>query len=126
MIIFTNVAYAQYGTGTPTDVQPRVLGDAPIRDLSGVWVRTPRRLSPENAFISGSTFTPEPPTLTEYGQELLDASKNSNASVTVIARTSAMLLPLSSISSASSLYLLPLQISHGIEISGKNCISIST
>ncbi|MEE2683553.1 MAG: hypothetical protein VYC50_00420 [Pseudomonadota bacterium] len=79
LIFFTNAAYAQYGTGTPTDVQPRVLGDAPIRDLSGVWVRTPRRLSPENAFISGSTFTPEPPKLTEYGQELLDASKNSNA-----------------------------------------------
>ena len=37
-------------------------GPAPVRDLSGVWTR----VRPEGTFSSGSTWTPEPPVLTEW------------------------------------------------------------
>ena len=78
---------AQFGTGSPTNYQPRVMGDAPIRDLSGVWTPTPRRLLPEGTFISGSTFTPNPPNFTDYGQGLYDIARNSNAGDFVLADT---------------------------------------
>ncbi len=66
---------AQFGTGSPTEIVPHEDGPAPVRDLTGVWTR----ISPEGAFRSGATWTPEPPVLTEWGQELFAMAKNSNA-----------------------------------------------
>ena len=72
---FSATGLAQFGTGTPVDVEEHEAGPAPIRDLTGVWTR----LRPEGRFYSGSTWTPEPPMLTEWGQEAYATSRNSNA-----------------------------------------------
>ena len=72
---FSSAGFAQFGTGQPTEVKPQVDGPAPARDLTGVWTR----LRPTDNFYSGSTFTPEPPKVTAWGQERLDTAKNSNA-----------------------------------------------
>ena len=71
----SGAALAQFGTGQPTELQPHKNGPAPARDLSGVWTR----ISPEGKFRSGSTWTPEPPALTEWGQAAFATAKNSNA-----------------------------------------------
>ena len=72
---FSGVGFAQFGTGAPTTVEEHEDGPAPARDLSGVWTR----ISPEGKFRSGSTWTPEPPVLTEWGQERFATAKDSNA-----------------------------------------------
>jgi hypothetical protein len=69
------VSHAQFGTGTPVDVSPLKNGPSPTRDLSGVWTR----LRPEGQFYSNSTWTPNAPEVTTWGQEKLSESKNSNA-----------------------------------------------
>ncbi len=72
---FSAAGLAQFGTGQPTNLQAHEDGPAPVRDLSGVWTR----IRPEGVFRSGSTWTPEPPKLTEWGQAKLATSKDSNA-----------------------------------------------
>jgi hypothetical protein len=72
---FSGVSLAQFGTGAPTQVEAHEDGPAPSRDLSGVWTR----ISPEGTFRSGATWTPEPPILTEWGQERFATAKDSNA-----------------------------------------------
>ena len=79
----SGAALAQFGTGQPTNLQAHEDGPAPIRDLSGVWTR----IRPEGKFRSGSTWTPEPPALTEWGQAALATAKNSNAGGFTLADT---------------------------------------
>jgi len=69
------VSHAQFGTGTPVNVRPLENGPPPTRDLSGIWTR----LTPEGTFYSLSTWTPNSPEVTAWGQEKLSESKNSNA-----------------------------------------------
>ena len=64
------VSHAQFGTGTPAEISPLENGPPPIRDLSGVWTR----LRPEGAFYSNSTWTPNPPEVTSWGQEKFSES----------------------------------------------------
>ena len=71
----SGTGYAQFGTGTPAEVQPLEQGPAPARDLSGVWTR----VRPEGAFPSNATWTPEPPRLTAWGEERFATSRDSNA-----------------------------------------------
>ena len=66
---------AQFGTGLPTETEAHVDGPAPARDLAGVWTR----IRPEGQFYSNSAWTPEPPALTEWGQERFATAKDSNA-----------------------------------------------
>lgn len=80
---FSQGSSAQFGTGSPTTVTPHVDGPAPARDLTGVWTR----ISPEGTFRSGSTWTPEPPILTEWGQTLFEQAKNSNAGAFALGET---------------------------------------
>ncbi|MBH97751.1 MAG: hypothetical protein CMM56_04780 [Rhodospirillaceae bacterium] len=68
-------SFAQFGTGSPVDVTSIENGPAPIRDLSGVWTR----LRPEGKFYSNSTWTPDPPMVTSWGQERFSESRDSNA-----------------------------------------------
>jgi len=72
---FSGVTLAQFGTGAPAQVEAHEDGPAPNRDLTGVWTR----INPEGKFRSGATWTPEPPTLTAWGQERFATAKNSNA-----------------------------------------------
>ncbi len=72
---FSGSGLTQFGTGQPTELQPHVDGPAPMRDLSGVWTQ----LTPEGKFESRSTWTPEPPKLTDWGQERFATAKDSNA-----------------------------------------------
>ena len=69
------VSHAQFGTGTPAEIRPLENGPPPARDLSGVWTR----LRPEGEFYSNSTWTPNPPEVTSWGQEKFSESRNSNA-----------------------------------------------
>ncbi|NNC64278.1 MAG: hypothetical protein HKN84_05805, partial [Gammaproteobacteria bacterium] len=43
---FSATGLAQFGTGTPVDVEEHEAGPAPIRDLTGGWTR----LRPEGRF----------------------------------------------------------------------------
>jgi len=72
---FSPAGLAQFGTGTPVEIETIENGPAPVRDLAGVWTR----IVPEGTFRSGSTWTPEPPSLTAWGEERLAAARNSNA-----------------------------------------------
>jgi hypothetical protein len=83
MLGLTGVAHAQFGTGTPTDAEPLENGPAPVRDLSGVWTR----IAPEGRFRSGSTWTPDPPQLTAWGEERFANARNSNAGGFALAET---------------------------------------
>ena len=80
---FSGTAVAQFGTGSPTDPQPVVEGPAPARDLTGVWTR----IRPEGAFRSGATWTPEPPSLTAWGEERFATARDSNAGGFSLAET---------------------------------------
>ena len=81
---FSGSALAQFGTGIPTNVEEREEGPAPARDLTGVWTRVN---GPEGSFRSGSTWTPEPPVLTEWGQERFATARDSNAGSFSLAET---------------------------------------
>ena len=72
---FSAAGYGQFGTGTPVNAAPLENGPAPERNLAGVWTR----IVPEGTFRSGSTWTPEPPRLTAWGEERFATAKNSNA-----------------------------------------------
>ena len=78
----SSTALAQFGTGSPVNVEPLEEGPAPVRDLSGVWTR----IAPEGAFRSGSTWTPEPPKLTDWGEERFATARDSNAQHGAIAQ----------------------------------------
>ena len=80
---FSGTGLAQFGTGVPVDVEPVADGPAPVRNLSGVWTR----LRLEGKFSSGSTWTPEPPKLTEWGQERFAMARNSNQGAFSLAET---------------------------------------
>jgi hypothetical protein len=80
---FSGAAFAQYGTGSPVEVEPHEDGPAPARDLTGVWTR----IRPEGKFYSNSAWTPEPPQLTEWGQERFATAKDSNAGSFSLAET---------------------------------------
>ena len=77
-------ALAQFGTGTPTNIEQHEAGPPPVRDLTGVWTRIS---GPEESFRSGSTWTPEPPVLTEWGQERFATARDSNAGSFSLAET---------------------------------------
>lgn len=79
----SGAALAQFGTGTPTAVEEVAEGPAPRRDLTGVWTR----IRPEGAFYSNATWTPEPPELTEWGQERFATARDSNAGSFSLAET---------------------------------------
>lgn len=83
MLCFSGTGVAQFGTGQPTDLQAHEDGPAPVRDLSGVWTRIGR----EGSFRSGSTWTPEPPKLTDWGRAHFATSKDSNAGGFTLAET---------------------------------------
>ena len=75
LLVLSSAGFAQYGSGQPTELKPYENGPAPAHDLTGVWTR----VASEGKFRSGSTWTPEPPKLTDWGQERFDTAKNSNA-----------------------------------------------
>ena len=83
MLGFPGTSFTQFGTGTPVNAEPLVNGPAPARDLAGVWTR----ISPEGAFRSGSTWTPDPPELTAWGEARFATSRNSNAGGFALAET---------------------------------------
>ena len=76
-------SFAQFGTGSPIDPEQLENGPAPVHDLSGVWTR----ISPQGEFRSGSTWTPDPPELTAWGEERFATAKNSNAGGFALAET---------------------------------------
>jgi len=76
-------AVAQFGTGQPAEIEEFDDGPAPPRDLSGIWMR----VRPEGGFYSNSTWSEEPPKLTDYGQSLFEQSRNSNAGGFSLAET---------------------------------------
>ncbi len=80
---FSASGYGQFGTGTPVNAEPLENGPAPERNLAGVWTR----IVPEGTFRSGSTWTPEPPRLTAWGEERFATAKNSNAGGFSLAET---------------------------------------
>ena len=82
-VLLPTASLAQYGTGAPVDIDEHEAGPAPVRDLTGVWTR----VRPEGAFSSNATWTPEPPVLTEWGQEAYSTSRNSNAGGFALAET---------------------------------------
>jgi hypothetical protein len=75
MLGFFSTGFAQYGSGQPVELKAYENGPAPTKDLTGVWTR----VRPDDKFYSGSTWTAEPPKLTDWGQERFDTAKNSNA-----------------------------------------------
>jgi len=83
ILSLSGVGHAQFGTGTPVNVTPLENGPPPIRNLKGVWTR----IRPEGEFYSNSTWTPDPPRLTAWGEEQLANSKNSNAGGFSLAET---------------------------------------
>lgn len=76
-------AVAQFGTGSPANVQSLENGPPPVRDLAGVWTR----IRPEGTFGSGATWSPDPPQLTEWGQERFATARDSNAGGFSLAET---------------------------------------
>ena len=77
---------AQYGTGQPVGIEEPETedGPAPVRDLSGVWMRI---RPPEGGFYSNATWTEEGPELTPAGQALFGRARNSNAGGFSLAET---------------------------------------
>lgn len=73
---FSALAVAQFGTGAPVNQGSYENGPAPVRNMVGVWTRVD---GPEGSFRSGSTWTPEPPALTPWGQERFATARDSNA-----------------------------------------------
>ena len=71
----SGLAQAQFGTGSPVNVEPLENGPAPVRDLGGVWTR----FHPEGTFFSLATWTPDPPSLTAWGEEQFATARDSNA-----------------------------------------------
>lgn len=76
LLFYSAFVLAQFGTGAPINQAPVENGPAPVRDLSGVWTRID---GPEGSFRSGSTWTAEPPALTEWGQQRFAQARDSNA-----------------------------------------------
>jgi hypothetical protein len=83
MFIVPGTLFAQFGTGAPTNQEKVEDGPAPIRDLTGVWMR----YVPDGEFRSNSTFTEVPPKLTKWGEQRFAANKNSNAGGFSLAET---------------------------------------